>query len=155
MESSLPAFPHPIIDIALNHLQSDTLALWGQMSAQHMLEHLEMVLHASIGKFNIPFPTDEGNTQRIKQMILLSDHAFRRNFKAPFLGDSPPPLKYKDLSQAKESLKNSIALFEKYYLENPDMVHTHPVFGSLTYAEWKVFHAKHFAHHFNQFGLFD
>ncbi|MFZ9657445.1 MAG: DUF1569 domain-containing protein, partial [Crocinitomicaceae bacterium] len=43
--------------------------------------------------------------------------------------------------------------FTEYYEENPSQTHLHPFYGNLNATQWARLHTKHFAHHFEQFGL--
>jgi len=41
----------------------------------------------------------------------------------------------------------------KYFELNPEVKTVNVTFGELNKDEWDIFHQKHFAHHFSQFGL--
>jgi hypothetical protein len=87
--------------------------------------------------------------------FLLSDKQFRENTKAPIemIGETPEPLRYTSLDEAKENLTNTIKDFTSYFEGNEARQTLHPAFGMLDYNEWVLMHYKHVLHHLKQFGL--
>lgn len=152
--SSFVSFPSEI-SAPLSQLQPETSPLWGTMTAQHVVEHLLLIVEASIGKSHIPITVviPEEKLPRYKA-VLMGEQPFPRDFKAPMLPqDSLLPLRYSDLTTAKDALHKAVEAFFHYYEENPTAIHPHPVFGYCNFEEWKWFHTKHFTHHYHQFGL--
>jgi hypothetical protein len=45
--------------------------------------------------------------------------------------------------------------FFDFYLHQPTATPVLMLFGALDFRQWQRFHFKHFAHHFEQFGLLD
>jgi hypothetical protein len=43
--------------------------------------------------------------------------------------------------------------FEEHYSTDERKTENHPYYGPLQYEQWCRLHAKHFTHHFEQFGL--
>ena len=146
-------FPGPIVFKKIELLKEDTLALWGTMTAQHMLEHLLLPLKFSRGVFEVPVVTPLDKLEKTKRIMLLSDAPFKRDFQAPFIGPGLQALKYKSLDESKLALFKEIEAFLFYWKENPNSIFAHPIFGSLNEKEWYLFHSKHFTHHLSQFGL--
>ncbi|MCS7073026.1 MAG: DUF1569 domain-containing protein [Bacteroidia bacterium] len=136
----------------LGKLTSETRALWGQMSAQHMVEHLGLVISLSNGKLAIPCQRSAEKIA-ISQAFLMSEQPFPKEFRAPMLPPEPLPLVYPDLSTAIEGLQTELSRFWQAFSTQPYPQYVHPVFGNLTFEQWKQFHCKHFIHHFSQFGL--
>ena len=62
-------------------------------------------------------------------------------------------LKYGSLAEAKEAFFKSYDEVEAFFKNNPKATVINPVFGNLNRYEWQLYSQKHFAHHFEQFGL--
>lgn len=137
-----------------NSLQEDTLAKWGKMNAQQMIEHVGTVYVISTGKIKVPLSTPVEHLPKYME-FLYSEKQFRENTKAPeaLLGEEPAPLRYASMDEAKQKLVEAIAYFENYFTANSEARTMHPVFGELNYAEWVLMHNKHVTHHLRQFGL--
>ena len=136
-------------------LTPETKPLWGMMTAQHMLEHILLVINAGIGKFPVSIYTPEDKIPRSKA-FLMSEKPMPREFKAPNLPqEETMPLRFPDFETAKEKLRQGIANFYAYYENNPEAIHPHPVFGMCNFEEWDMMQRKHFTHHFTQFGLLE
>lgn len=146
-------FPGPIVFEKVEQLKEDTPALWGTMTAQHMLEHLLLPLEFSRGLFDVPLVSPIEKVEKIKRIMLLSDAPLKRDFPAPFLSPGLQPLKFGSLAESKLALYKEIEAFLNFWKENPSSIFTHPIFGPLNEKEWYVFHSKHFTHHLSQFGL--
>ncbi len=137
----------------LEGLTPETKPLWGIMTAQHVLEHLKLTIHGSVGKIKLPLLQAEEKVPR-SYAFLMSDKPLFRNVKLPFTSnDKPPPLHYANFEEAKAKLLAEIPKFYAYYQEEPEARNMHPFFGNLNFEEWQVFHYKHFTHHLTQFGL--
>ncbi len=138
----------------LNALTESIQPNWGVMSAQEMIEHVEYVFAISIekNKTKLYTPTEQLSAYKA---FLLSDKQFRENTKAPIemVGETPEPLRYTSLDEAKERLANSINDFTAFFEGNEDRQTMHPAFGMLDYNEWVLMHYKHVLHHLKQFGL--
>ena len=152
--ASFIAFPSAV-KTYLAQLQPDTQPVWGLMTAQHVVEHLLLVLNVSIAKFKIPIEVVTPAEKLPKyKASLMGDFPFPHDFKAPFLPkEDLLPLRYADLEAAKDALYQGIDNFFAYYEANPNITNPHPIFGDCHFEEWQRFHAKHFTHHFEQFGL--
>lgn len=136
-------------------LTPDTSPLWGTMTAQHMLEHLLLVLKVGTGKIIGTVVTPEDKIPRAKA-FLMSEKPMPQDYKAPFLPqDGLVPLEYSDFEMAKSKLAEEIIFFYEFYEKNPDAIFPHPVFGMCNAEEWDMMQRKHFTHHFAQFGLLE
>ncbi len=142
------------IETYLSKLTEDTKSTWGDMSAQHMVEHLDYVLRIASGEIqNFDISTPEKILERVHDS-LYSHKPMPRNYEAPsFLENDIAILEYENLSEAKQKLLASYDLFLIYFKENPKATLKNVVFGELNKFEWDLFHTKHFNHHFEQFGL--
>ena len=142
------------IEKYLSKLTEDTKPVWGTMSPQHMVEHLEYLLRIAIDEtqdFEISTP------EKILEKVHDSLYNYRslpKNVEAPqILEKDIKALQYENLIVAKQKLTESFEGFESYFKENPNAITKHIVFGNLNRFEWKLFNTKHFNHHFTQFGL--
>ncbi len=138
----------------LEKLREHTLAQFGIMTPQHMVEHLTLTVKISYNRIKIPefVPNEKQLAQ--KRILLDTPAQFPLGVVAPgtTAGDLLP-LKYTSLSEAKEQLLASLNAYNGYFHSTPDATSVHPRFGSLNHAEWERFHRKHFEHHLEQFGL--
>jgi oxepin-CoA hydrolase/3-oxo-5,6-dehydrosuberyl-CoA semialdehyde dehydrogenase len=141
------------IETRILPLTEETIAQFGIMGPQHMVEHLAITLKISYDR--IKLPDFEPSEKQINQKIALihSDIEFPKGIKAPGLHEDLMPLKFPDLEKAKEDFLKSITAYNDFFLLNPEAKTTHPRFGKLTHGEWERFHEKHFKHHLIQFGL--
>jgi len=138
----------------ISKLTADSQPVFGQMSAQHMLEHLGFTLMISTGIRESKLYVSPENAALYKEKLLTTDMKMPRGFKAPMLNDTPPPLKFNSFEKAADFLQNQLDWYFLYVAKNPDAIHMHPTLGKLNMNEWYIFHNKHFTHHFEQFGLF-
>lgn len=138
----------------LYSLQPDTSPLFGMMTAQHMIEHLIIVTSLSTEDRGTILYQPEDRAARWKQHVIYGDAPLEPGFKAPFLPkDALLPLKYDDIPSAIEQLRDTLSRFHHYFVDNQGASLMHPVMGLFNYEEWKIFHRKHFTHHYRQFDL--
>lgn len=135
-------------------LNADSVAKWGKMNAQQMIEHVAAVFAGSAEKIKFELTTPEEHLPKYME-FLYSEKQFRENTKAPeqFIGEEPHPLRYKHMEEAFEKMEGAIQYFQNYFAEQAGRKTMHPVFGELNYAEWVLLHYKHVTHHLRQFGL--
>ncbi|MBA3664250.1 MAG: DUF1569 domain-containing protein [Bacteroidetes bacterium] len=141
------------LDLALAKLKHDATPLFGKMSPQHVVEHLAKTVKVSTGKIPVKMFLNAEDGEALKQKLIFGETMLQPGIKSPLMGEEPPALVHSDFPTAVEELYKEIANFNQYYSQNPEAKHTHPRMGELKYPEWKVFHNKHFTHHFNQYGL--
>jgi hypothetical protein len=142
------------IDLTLlEKLKKDSAPHWGSMTSQHMIEHLTLAVKTSNGKVQINDCMNPPEKYPLLKRILLSSKPLPKNFVNTIIGEELKPLIYPNLENAKEILLKEIIDFENYFIKNPDAQPMNATFGPLNFEEWKIFHNKHFTHHFSQFGL--
>lgn len=137
----------------IKQLKTDDEPLWGSMSVQHMVEHMTIAIKASYGRIKAEPMTDEAKMSIRKERFFSNDMPMPKGVRVNFAPETPGPLYYKNLDEAKEKLFHDLAAFFQYYKENPDAQNLHPGFGLLNYEEWIQMHGRHFLHHLKQFGL--
>lgn len=137
---------------AVDDLTGETPSLWGNMSPQHMLEHLTWAFQCSTGIIELPCYTPGPILERTKR-FLYDNRPTPHLFKNPALGENPPALLFRDFADSKAALRQELARFLNHFREQPGAMHVHPVFGPLGAEEWHRSHFKHCYHHLLQFGL--
>jgi oxepin-CoA hydrolase/3-oxo-5,6-dehydrosuberyl-CoA semialdehyde dehydrogenase len=139
---------------ALEPLDADAAALWGAMTAQQMVEHLEWTFRCSTGEERVDCPVPEAERKRVRPFLHTNMHT-PRGFENPVLVDGLPRLRHPSLDAAKAAMGAELARFFQQAAARPDAVHMHPLFGPLGVDEWSRAHFKHCVHHLLQFGLLD
>lgn len=142
------------IENYLNKLDEDAKPLWGNMTPQHMVEHLEYSTRISSGEIqDFEFSTPEKILEKVHN-TLYNYTPMPRNHAAPQkLEEQLESLKHESLEVAKQKLLEAYDDFEAYFKEHPEATLKNLVFGDLNRYEWNLFHRKHMNHHFEQFGL--
>lgn len=147
-------FLEPKLDVILpllSKLEQNTKPIWGEMSAQRMVEHLTDALSLARGEITLPleFPSDK--TEKV-QGFLKSEHPLPVNFEAGFAPKSAP-IRNADLSAAIEEFQESWKNYESFFAPNPEKTTLHPNFGELNFELWQTLNSKHLTHHCKQFRL--
>lgn len=140
------------LNTVLARLDSNTKAVWGQMDAHQMIEHLILVVEISNGLTDVEIQTPEKYIAK-SQAFLMSDEAMPKNFIAKFIPEKPQAYKYVSIDEAKKELLASIKNYNIYWMGKELNTRNHPVFGKLNKEMWDQLHSKHFTHHFEQFDV--
>jgi oxepin-CoA hydrolase/3-oxo-5,6-dehydrosuberyl-CoA semialdehyde dehydrogenase len=138
----------------LKKLSEDSKPLWGTMTPQHMLEHLEYSTRISSGEIqDFDFSTPEKIMEKV-HATLYNYEKMPREFPAPQrLEEELKILKHENLDTAKEKLLEAYDNYVTYFKEHSEATLKNIVFGDLNRYEWNLFHRKHYNHHFEQFSL--
>jgi len=145
-------FYERILPDAMVKLDEHTPAQWGNMTAQHMVEHLLWAFEISTGGLVVSCQTPAHLLERTKRFLYDKRHT-PHSFKNPLLGEQPPPFRFPGIADAKTALLLEVGRFINHFRDHPEVVHTHPIFGPLGVDEWQRSHFKHCYHHLLQFGL--
>ena len=139
----------------LNNLTENSERKFGLMTPQLMVEHLEEVLRNGFVQLNpSDFPEIPADQLELLQDWIYTNQKIRPGAQYPLLKEGEEPqLRFKNLTEAKEKLLETLKEYLIYYRENPLVEHYHPRFGMLNKEMMELFHRKHFTHHFEQFGL--
>ena len=142
------------IETYLNKLSEETKPIWGTMSPQHMVEHLDYTFRLSFGENQeFEFSTPEKILEKVHDS-LYNYRSLPKNADAPQLIEKGiEKLEHENLSVAKQKLLESYDEFAIYFQEKPEATTKNVVFGHLNKFEWDLFQTKHVNHHFEQFGL--
>jgi len=159
---TLVAKKSPFVDLKtkeiqkiLNNLTENSERKFGLMTPQLMVEHLEEVLRNGFGSLEpSDFPEIPADKLELLQDWIYTDQKIRPGAQYPLLKEGEEPqLRFKNLTEAKENLLETLKEFLIYYRENAQAEHYHPRFGMLNKEMMELFHRKHFTHHFEQFNL--
>src|SRR5699024_5083246 len=115
------------MDRALAKLALETKQKWGSMTAQEMIEHLELLYHRSISEDvqQEEVATPEKYLEDT-QAFLWNYKPIPKNFKLPIYKDNKlPELKYKDLQTAIEKMKEARKAHYDYFKKHPDATRRH------------------------------
>ncbi|MGV8993858.1 MAG: phenylacetic acid degradation bifunctional protein PaaZ [Flavobacterium sp.] len=140
----------------ISKLTDSSVANWGMMSAQNMLEHLESSYRMASGEIqNFEIATPEEHLEVYRETI-FNHNPMPLNHKHPLMkADVNEDLIHPDLATAKNKLMEAIDQYEAFFKENPETRTKNSVFGMMNKYEWDLLNTKHLNHHFKQFGLLD
>ncbi|MEW6772858.1 MAG: DUF1569 domain-containing protein [Bacteroidota bacterium] len=136
----------------LKKLSGDEKPLWGKLSPQGMIEHMTDSIGIGWKRIEYPLYTSPEHLPKMKA-FLLSEKPFRENTPNPYMPDTPPPLRNKNISDAIAELENEIQNFIQFHKQYSDIIVQNPFFGDLNYEEWLQLLYKHALHHLKQFGV--
>ena len=141
--------------VFIEQVQENLQPLWGQMSAQHMIEHLAYIFNISNGKIEMSVMHSPEKIAKSKRHVFIYKNPFPKNLRVSTIPENPEPVKFESLAEAKKQLWITIDNFYTFFKDKPNKTSIHPFLGPLTYEEWVFFHTKHCSHHLTQFGLMD
>ncbi len=141
-----------ILPQAIESLKKTTAAEWGEMTAQHMIEHLVLAFRMSTEKLEVKCKTPPEKLDRM-QAFLNMNRPMPKGYVNPITGRQLPKLHFPNLEHAKKALAEEVEHYLSYYKENPNAKQMNPTFGELDAEGWQKFHFKHCFHHLSQFGL--
>ena len=138
----------------LSKLNEDSKAVWGSMSAQGMLEHLEYTYRIASGEIqDFEIATPEKILEKVTA-TLYNYEKMPREYDFPLAEESKiEELLHPDLETAKTKMLEARQDYLDFFKENPDAILKNVVFGELNKFEWYLVERKHLNHHFEQFGL--
>ncbi len=148
------AFFENQLDSLLKKLTPGAKALWGNLTPQHMVEHLTWAIDGAMERWTTPVITPADKLPQLRR-FLTSNIAMRHHFQHPAMPPegSLPPLRTPSLEAAIAEYWQRWDDFKAYYAANPGMTSMHVVFGLLNEEEWRLIHFKHVVHHLSQFGV--
>lgn len=145
-------FLYTELSAIIDRLEMNQQPVFGQMTPQHMIEHLGGIFLISSGKVKVKRP-DAAQEKKYYSWFISPEFAFKPNTQSPAMPSGLPPLRFNSLKEAKMALKKAIQKFKIQFVEHPKEKIVHPVFGPLDYEEWLRFHKVHTQHHLDQFEL--
>ncbi len=137
----------------MDKLNPETKPLWGEMSAQRMIEHLTDVVKIASGKTKLTLEIPEDKIERM-QAFLDSGKEMAKNIEVSFAAKDEP-LRNEEIELAIDEFLLEWIDFETHFGEDETRRELHPHYGLLNYDQWRRLHSKHLTHHFRQFGLID
>ena len=136
----------------LKNLDEKAKPKWGNLTPQHMVEHLSSTIRYSNGKTKHKLYIPKEHLEKY-QSVLFADQDFPKFFKSPVFKKDLPKLNTNSTKEATKELLTEIEIFKSRFSGKEDEREMHPIFGELNYKEWLIYHNKHFQHHFKQFNL--
>ena len=134
-------------------LNENTKPKWGIMTAQHLVEHMEYFTQMALGNVPTEITTPEKYMERT-QDSLWNYKPMPKEFDHPILKKGEvEDLRFENLAEAKTAFFKAYDELEIFFKENPQATVKNTVFGNLSRYEWQLLNRKHFAHHFEQFGI--
>jgi oxepin-CoA hydrolase/3-oxo-5,6-dehydrosuberyl-CoA semialdehyde dehydrogenase len=155
-QTVFPEITENYIDSAFAKLDTNIKPQWGTMTAQHMVEHLEMSYRIASGEIqNFEVATPEEFLEKVAATLWNFDK-MPQNHKMPLLKDGAlEDLLHTDLETAKVKMLEARKEYLAYFKKNPKATHKNAVFGDLSKYEWTLLERKHLSHHFEQFAIND
>jgi len=138
----------------LQQLDPHTSPLWGKMSVQQMIEHLDFdgVQVASGRRAFDAIITSPDQLPRFRD-FMMSDKPFRENTRNPLLPDEPAPLRCHTIKAAIGQLHEELIHFFEVFEKQPGLVTRNPIFGDMDFEQNVQLLYKHSLHHLRQFGI--
>jgi oxepin-CoA hydrolase/3-oxo-5,6-dehydrosuberyl-CoA semialdehyde dehydrogenase len=136
----------------LSKLTSSSKPVWGTISPQHMVEHLEytyLIASGEVQDFEVATP--EKVLEKVQE-TLYNYKPMPQNYDFP-LSKRLKKLKHENLDIAKIKLIEARDEYLKFFKEYPEAKTKNVVFGLLDKFEWYLLERKHLNHHFKQFDL--
>lgn len=137
---------------AIQKLTEQSRPLWGQMTAQQMVEHLIWAFELSTGKSEITNNLPADLLEKRKKFLYINQST-PHEVPNPELERGLPPNRFASLEEAKNKLREELSAFLNFFPGSAGIVYEHPIFGKLSSEEWERAHYKHAYHHLLQFGL--
>lgn len=135
-----------IID-RINNLTPDSTPLWGKMSVDQMLKHVNETIIVSFGETQL----------KINFVFRLLGRMLKKNAFNKGFGENSPTAKefiftgQYDFEEAKKELVKNFNRFTEGH--QSITVLNHPFWGKMTYEDWNKLMWKHTDHHLRQFGV--
>jgi oxepin-CoA hydrolase/3-oxo-5,6-dehydrosuberyl-CoA semialdehyde dehydrogenase len=142
------------VDTYLKSLTEESKAAWGMMSAQHMVEHMEMAYRIASGEIqDFEIATAPEHLDKVVEMVYNHKPMPRLHGHPLMQKDQTETLQHADLATAKQKMLEAWERFEVFFKANPEAKTKNAVFGELDKFEWDLLNVKHWNHHLSQFGI--
>lgn len=132
----------------INSLTPESKALWGKMSVDKMLKHINDAVLVSFDEKELKVPFIFKILGRIMKKSVLKQPEFAKN--------SPTAKEFKyvenfDFETVKDELITNFSRFQSG--EQAIKCKNHPFWGKMNSEEWNNLQWKHVDHHLRQFGV--
>ena len=141
----------PLFVSRIEKLAPNTPPKWGSLSSTRLLAHFRIVIEMSLEEATFQ---DRSTWYSRNVMRVLAFHILpawpKGSIKAP--SEFTP----ESAGEFEEERAKCVAAFERFAktaAATPNRKTMHVLFGSLTLDYWTFMHARHFEHHFQQFGV--
>jgi oxepin-CoA hydrolase/3-oxo-5,6-dehydrosuberyl-CoA semialdehyde dehydrogenase len=141
----------PLFVNRISKLTADKKPQWGSLSATRMLLHLRVVVEMSLEER--PFP-DKSTWVSRNVVRRIAFHVMpswpKGKIKVP---DEITPESNATYEEERALFLRSLERFTNAAAAEPGRKTLHSLFGKLPLDYWTFMHARHFEHHFQQFGI--
>ena len=142
------------IEHCLSKLTEDAKPVWGSMTPQQMVEHLEYTYRIAAGEVQ---DFDVATPEKVLEKVaatLWDYNKMPKEYNFPlYEAGIQPALAHENLAFAKAALLKARQAYLNHYKKNPKTTTKNAVFGKLNKYEWYLMERKHLNHHFEQFNL--
>ncbi|MCC6796205.1 MAG: DUF1569 domain-containing protein [Candidatus Hydrogenedentes bacterium] len=141
----------PIFISRIERLTSDTAPRWGSLSSTRLLIHLRLLIEMSLEETAFQ---DRSTWYSRNILRVLAFHVLPSWPKGKI--KAPSEFTPESTAEFEEERAKCAAAFERFVraaASTPNRKTNHVLFGGLTLDYWTFMHARHFEHHFEQFGI--
>ena len=144
---TLPYFRERLLAI-----QSTDQPRWGKLVPAGLMAHLSVAVEGSHRDLGAPDPTNWFQRNVLRWLVFEAAPRWPRGkIKVPD-AITPPPKG--SLDEERAALLRHLEVFTSELAKAPDRPGgVHPFFGRQSLRGWARFHARHFEHHFQQYGV--
>ena len=152
-KSPFPDIDRKYLEEKFDALTESTKPKWGLMTAQHLVEHFEFFINMALGIIPCEIITPADRIEKYQES-LWNYYPMPKSFDHPVLRKGKTEdLIHTNLADAKKAFFKAYDELELFFKNNTGATVPNPVFGNLDAYDWYLLQRKHFAHHFEQFGL--
>ncbi len=137
--------------LRLKNLNPESEALWGSMSVEEMLPHMNDSFRIALGMKDVVVKSSFFWSVIAKKAVLYILPSMPRNAAtAPELHPRKKGSPARDFHTEQAYLEQMISVFRE---RESEKLKPHPLFGRMSKKEWSGLLAMHLDHHFRQFGV--
>lgn len=136
----------------LAELKPTTTAIWGNMNAAKMLDHITAGTKLFMAQRDMEVNIPEEKIPRY-QAWLMTEAGFQQGAMKPEKYKEFESTDLSDFEQLKVEFLDALREFDKLTANKADFWTVHPSFGKLDAEHTRQLQYKHLRHHFQQFGL--
>lgn len=134
----------------LEALNPDTARRWGTLDTTRLMPHLRWLVEVSLEEVQAEeFPVPFAKTAFFQWLVIHLPWP-KGKMKAP---DEAFPKNSGSFEEEREKLVATLKRFAEAVDKNPHRKTRSPIMGPIPLKSWAQLHAKHFNHHFDQFGV--
>ena len=137
----------------IKQIKTDTIAQFGLMTPQHMVEHLSYVTKWSVK--NNGKPEGEPTKGQLGFKKFINNGAVMQHRPSDKTKEDLLDLKYGSLEEAIAQIPVAVERFYNHFKDDASLICYNPIMGELNFEELEIFHYQHYRYHLWQFGLLE